>query len=61
MRAQSCVQKELPVPVWCLVWCSEANYELLHRAVPPADLYDVIKHHRERQSAMLPHVFKSAM
>ncbi|KAL4425063.1 hypothetical protein ABPG77_001841 [Micractinium sp. CCAP 211/92] len=25
------------------------------------DLYDVIKHHRERQSAMLPHVFKSAM
>jgi hypothetical protein len=26
-----------------------------------ADLYDVIKHHRERQSAMLPHVFKSAM
>lgn len=27
----------------------------------PPDLYDVIKHHRERGTAMLPHVFKSAM
>jgi hypothetical protein len=31
------------------------------RCSPPADLYDVIKHHRERGTAMLPHVFKSAM
>ena len=28
---------------------------------PPPDLYEVVRHHRERGTAMLPHVFKSAM
>ena len=27
----------------------------------PADLYDVIRHHREHQTAMYPHIFKSVM